>query len=372
MTDASRILHCIDKIYEAPVSERWDAAVEAIARYVGGCAGGLGLVERLPDDSLALTPMAFWNLDPEILIAAASRANEEPWGPHGEAWREAHAGIVVRGGDRRPIEEVRATPYYRDVLEPLGIDDALGLTIEKKGNALALATIYRSPSDPRFGLEEKARLSALWPHLRRAVHIGMELDAGAATHGQAAALLDKLRGAAILRDAHGSVYAANEAGEAFLAGPLADVRGGMFDFAPPHHEAFRDALGRLADHPTTAFYVTSTDDPARYRVSLSALPSGRSVRLGGRVAAAPMTLVAIDDRASGTAVDGDWLRAAFALTNREAEICETLRQGATTVEIAEALGLAGDTVRWHMKRVLAKTGARNQKQLVELMSGFPI
>ncbi len=55
-----------------------------------------------------------------------------------------------------------------------------------------------------------------------------------------------------------------------------------------------------------------------------------------------------------------------ALTDREREILTVIGQGWTNTEIAERLHLAESTVKTHVTRILAKTGARDRVQAVIL------
>ncbi|WP_137994375.1 response regulator [Streptomyces vilmorinianum] len=55
-----------------------------------------------------------------------------------------------------------------------------------------------------------------------------------------------------------------------------------------------------------------------------------------------------------------------ALTDREREILTVIGQGWTNTEIAERLHLAESTVKTHVSRILAKTGARDRVQAVIL------
>ncbi|MET9515258.1 response regulator transcription factor [Streptomyces sp. NPDC002994] len=54
------------------------------------------------------------------------------------------------------------------------------------------------------------------------------------------------------------------------------------------------------------------------------------------------------------------------LTDRELEILTVIGQGWTNIEIAERLHLAESTVKTHVSRILAKTGARDRVQAVIL------
>lgn len=59
--------------------------------------------------------------------------------------------------------------------------------------------------------------------------------------------------------------------------------------------------------------------------------------------------------------------AAFGLTPAEARAAALVAQGATAPEAARTLGLSPETVKTHMKAILAKTGAKGAKDLARLL-----
>jgi DNA-binding NarL/FixJ family response regulator len=97
----------------------------------------------------------------------------------------------------------------------------------------------------------------------------------------------------------------------------------------------------------------------------------RAVASGDAIIAPALTKRLIDAYAhylpdapgAGMSVDDPRLSA---LTEREREILVTLARGWTNGEIAERLGLSESTVKTHVGRVLAKTGARDRVQAVIL------
>lgn len=63
-------------------------------------------------------------------------------------------------------------------------------------------------------------------------------------------------------------------------------------------------------------------------------------------------------------------RAAFALTQREAEIAAALVAGQTPDEISATLGVTINTTRVHLRQIFAKTQTTRQAELVQLLSRF--
>jgi two-component system, NarL family, response regulator DesR len=69
-------------------------------------------------------------------------------------------------------------------------------------------------------------------------------------------------------------------------------------------------------------------------------------------------------------IDGDLLLAALtrkpALSQKELRVLEVAALGAPVKEIAQKLGLSPGTVRNHLSRILAKTGARNRIEAIHI------
>jgi DNA-binding CsgD family transcriptional regulator len=57
-------------------------------------------------------------------------------------------------------------------------------------------------------------------------------------------------------------------------------------------------------------------------------------------------------------------QAGFVLTTRQGQIVAALAEGHTTDSVAEGLGLSTETIRTHMKRILAKTNSRTRGQVL--------
>ncbi len=62
--------------------------------------------------------------------------------------------------------------------------------------------------------------------------------------------------------------------------------------------------------------------------------------------------------------------AAFGLTAAEARVLVLLAEGRTTKEAAKALGIAPNTARTHLTRLMQKTGTTRQAELVRMVAQF--
>jgi DNA-binding NarL/FixJ family response regulator len=68
----------------------------------------------------------------------------------------------------------------------------------------------------------------------------------------------------------------------------------------------------------------------------------------------------------GPASEGLLFDALIPLTRREAEILDHLSEGRSNKEIARALGLGNNGVKFHVKNVFTKLGARRRTQAIRI------
>jgi DNA-binding CsgD family transcriptional regulator len=64
----------------------------------------------------------------------------------------------------------------------------------------------------------------------------------------------------------------------------------------------------------------------------------------------------------------DDLSSYYSLSRREHEVLQLLVEGATTVTIADRLGISPHTVRDHLKHLYRKTGTSSRSELLGLLS----
>ena len=85
----------------------------------------------------------------------------------------------------------------------------------------------------------------------------------------------------------------------------------------------------------------------------------------------PQMLVVLSDPSAKPVSRAAVLRSLYGLTPTESRLADLLLQGFEVREAADRLGTTLETARFHLKRVLAKTGARRQVELVRLMLSLP-
>jgi DNA-binding CsgD family transcriptional regulator len=68
----------------------------------------------------------------------------------------------------------------------------------------------------------------------------------------------------------------------------------------------------------------------------------------------------------------DVIAESYKLTPTELRVLFALVDGGGVPDVAAALGIAETTVKTHLARLFAKTGARRQAELVKLVAGFSV
>jgi DNA-binding CsgD family transcriptional regulator len=82
-------------------------------------------------------------------------------------------------------------------------------------------------------------------------------------------------------------------------------------------------------------------------------------------------LVFLSDPSQLASSRADTLRALYGMTPTECRVADMLLEGLELREITGRMRITLETTRIHVKRVLAKSGARRQSEFIRLMWGLP-
>lgn len=218
---------------------------------------------------------------------------------------------------------------------------------------------HRPPGDTRDMCTAEARLlQALAPHLRQAIRLWVRLNEAEARF----ALIDQAGDAApvamVACDRERQVAWCNGEARAMLAGagPLR-LRDGVLACATRAQQERLEALidGR-ADRPL----LVLDDDAGAMQVRACPPNSGQ----GAALVSGRLMMLAITRPDAPSHYDPRDIAALFGLTPVEAALAAALSSGASVAEFAVQRGIAEGTARLHLKRILAKTGAARQSDLV--------
>lgn len=357
---------------------RWPEALAAVSDHIG-CIGGQ-LIYNAPPGRRSL--MVLSRLDPQY---TAVFQKYHVWNPWTLAARNQPFGEPVVAGSLVDRRIVYRTAFYSDVLAPQKIRDMVlishrGLALDGGVGGVSFALSARAiDSAERI----RSRLRSLAPHLCRALDTCLQLSPMVDGSRHLATLLQTMPSPALLLDAEARIVCANPAAELLLrnADGLGCIR--VDDGAPrlaacaPNEaaslaRALKKTLGvsdGSSDMPGAPVKLTRRSGGAPLLVIPTPLPPpafpfwelSQSARI----------LVLIVDAGTRNPALASALQKAFALTDAEARVAMIVGSGSSRPEAARVLGISPETVKTHLARCFAKTGARSQVELARILSTLP-
>ncbi|WP_145840230.1 helix-turn-helix transcriptional regulator [Marinobacter sp. P4B1] len=79
-------------------------------------------------------------------------------------------------------------------------------------------------------------------------------------------------------------------------------------------------------------------------------------------------LITLYDWSDLPAIDSDLLTEMFGLTSAEVRVAGELVKGRSLTEIAESFGRSRETIKYHLRGLLRKTGTRRQGELISVLA----
>ena len=248
---------------------------------------------------------------------------------------------------------------YLRFCRSIGATHALFAFLGEYRGVRAWLSLSRDAARGDFDNRETAAIADLLPHLARAADIHARLEAernAAAIH--AAALAD-LGVGAILLDGSGTIVGTNRLADALLDRGTAIARDrDRLKVRGSKAAALRRSLAE-ADDPRVIVAGADAGDPLHLLVQ-----PWRDEQGDG---AGPAYVVYLDSPADRTIPRADALRRHFGFSHAEARMAAFLASGMTLEEAGKAMGLTPASARTYGKRVLARTGATRQAELVRMV-----
>lgn len=294
--------------------------------------------------------------------------------PRGVFFRTAPAGTMLVSGQNDDPEALMASlageRFYRRRVDGYW---AAGLVARQTRRSLVGMVAQRPERSGMFGAAELQLLRDIGAHLDHAVRLASrhaQTTLVGALRGQA---LDSLAIGVVLLDPSGEVVELNRRARAILARQdglvLAQRR--LSAVAPQDRTLLQRLLAEALEHradgvPRPGGTLRIERDGGRSDYLVAVLPA----RVGDLDLAGPAlgAMVLIRDPDAGPMLSIDALRAAYGLTAAEARLAACLARRPGLVAAAKELGIAHETARQHLKRILLKTGCTGQPELVAMLA----
>jgi DNA-binding CsgD family transcriptional regulator len=374
MPDEDALTTLILQAHEAALDPgawgRWASALEGAT---GGAVAMLHLDYTVPP---GLDSLVAPSVEPDRLRVLVERYGTAD----NPLVRQAAAippGRVIRGMQGTCREEIRAGAFQREWLGPRGLSAERGLQAcaDRVGASCLVLGLLASPTRPELEERDAELVARLLPHLRQAARTSRRLGALEARLAGFEAVLERSDTGIVLLDHTGRPRARNAAARRVLAEEdgLAE-RDGRLRAARCDVDAILGGLmasavaGGEPPGPGGALSIPRRPDrpPLELVVAPLAPCGGEPWRERSALAA-----VFLADPERRWDPPERILRRLYGLTASEASLARVLIRGATVAEAAESLRITRESARTYTKRVLAKTGAARQSDLVRRVLAGP-
>ncbi|MBA5640233.1 helix-turn-helix transcriptional regulator [Duganella sp. LX20W] len=357
-----RQLDLVEQIYEAAMGPpHWRGLCARLAAAFGADSAVLALLDERGPARV---------LDHSANFTAAMQSQYEQHFCHEDLWarraRELGAGRVYSSAELVADADFMRSSYYADFCRPAGIFYVVGALLPLAPRRHAVLGIHRPRRAGHYDRDAQRQLAALLPHLQRALRLELRLEqAGLALRCDEAALASA-RVAAIVVDAELTVLHATDSAAALLApaSPLRLLHGRLSATVAPGGASLAQLVRAALPGPGRAPRAQSCCLPrhglAPLTLTVAPLPAP-----AGSVPRALLLLRATEQ----ATVDASALRQLYQLTPAEADVAKALAEGGSLEQHALARGISMNTIKTHLQRVYAKTGACRQGELVALLHG---
>jgi DNA-binding CsgD family transcriptional regulator len=362
------LLSVIDTLYEGVLDEdAWGRGLAGIAELVS--ASGLLLMSCNPTSCEVLRFEAP-GLDP-----TGMRDYQEHWIRQDPRYI---AGLARPPGEAQvddmlvPREVMRRSAVYNEFLRPMDVPFCIASWVIRTPSHGVTMCIEGTRRHGPFSEDERGRIAALLPHLRRVLQIKDRLAKAGTRAENLLEAMDRLPfGVLLLSDDLTVVEASASARATLAANDSVHAQGGRLGF---RRSTDAQAFARtLAANPADAAgsegvvvvrRLTEPGDVTLLTMPLEAAPD-EWTRPRAR------HLVLVFDSVRTPPPSQVLLQRTYGLTASEARLAASLATGLSLAEIAERRGLSVQTLRSQLKSVFGKTGISAQTQLVRLVLTGP-
>jgi DNA-binding CsgD family transcriptional regulator/PAS domain-containing protein len=366
--DRLELSDLISVIYDAAIDQSlWTNAIERVTYFVDGA--GAGIFCKDIDAQHVMIPHSFgvaWPL-PVALFRQIYPAAV------GHFLAEIERPVATT--DLIPYEELAATEFYREWARPRGLIDFVSAVLDKSATSAVMFGVFRHERNGFVDDETRHRMRLIAPHIRRAVIIARMFDLNIAETATFADTLDGLNAGLCLVDAGGRIIHANAAGQAILddGDILHDIGGRLAACDGQVNQTLREVFAAAGQGDaalgTRGIAVPLIGRSGEHYIA-HALPLTSGARQRAGIATTAVAALFVRKAALAMSSRPEAIGKIFKLTPTELRVLLAIVEVGGVPEVAAALGVADSTVRTHVNRLFAKTGATRQADLVKLVAGY--
>lgn len=367
------LLRAVAPLHEAPQdTAAWTAALSSLAHAIpceqGSLFERLGRVSNAPAFGLAV------GTDAEFLGEYQREYHRiDPFATDEVVSRLHHLGRAALSSEVLQDMDLQHSAFYTDFLARYGdLFHGVGGSFPVADNAWAHVWLLRQRGHA-FDEDERRGMDVFFAHARAALRQRRWLAQIERERDAALGWMDAWSDATFVLDASGALVVANLVAERMLhtgecvalrAGKLRAARATDVDWVTTALRAVLSESRERGTEATRCLNVPGRPGGGSLNAVLTALPPTHGRQPG---AAPQVAMIVRDLRQPLPHFGSEQLRELFGFTAAEARVANALLQGHSVEEIASSTGVRRDTVRAHVKRMLAKTGTRRQSDLQKLL-----
>ena len=357
----------IGAIYDCALDpQRWSAAIHRIVELCESTAGGMCVHDLRNVEDVHLFEIGY---SKEFSQLVQKHYQQSPF---------ATASLVYEVGDVHtlatlcPDDELLGSRLYRDVLEPYGILDYIGLNALRTSGRVASVHSSRAVPGVRYGQREVCTFKLLSRHICRTLAISDALDIRTLNSQMLEATLDALITGVYLVARDGRVVYMNAAAEQQIktgnALRIVDNRLLASDLRA------RQALARATENTASeeldaepGGHSVAIPDPQGEGYVATLLRLDRGSRQSIMAPFAASVAVFVQEPARVPMMPGEAFAKLYRLTGGELRVLLALAQGLGGKDAADMLGISEPTVRTHLQNIFSKTGTSRQSDVLRLL-----
>lgn len=347
----------IDDIYEAAVlPQQWPDVLGKLAQQVSGVGGVLFAVNTMKGGSWAASHTL---VDVMRSVEAFNLENTRPQ----RALAQRYSGFMS-DMEFMTAAEKKEDPLFVQILQPNGLAWACGSVVPIPNGDLLVLDFERTEKVGPFDRYALDVLDSYRPHLARAGMLASRLQSERLQ--AAAAVLQAMGLPGIAIDSKGHALAMNELAEKLSP----QVSTGRFNRLSLANKSSNDLFHRaLSEVHATNGGIRSIPVPAREDKPALVAHLIPIAKQANDLFSSAAALFVATPLMSSALPDVGLLCGLFDLTPAEDRVARVIFRGGGIGSTATHLSLSPETVRSHLKQIMAKTGTTRQSELVRLLIG---
>jgi len=371
MISTEELSELLATLYAAPLEpEKWQAFFDRLCALTNISCGYL--VASDPNGNLVLACGGL-NFDPEVFHHNKHYGANDPY--RAPLISNPRVGLI-QGEELVSHAALLRSELYNEVLSRYDLEYMSILSCNCSTDRAELLSLWRSPEHGPLDTASIHLLQTLVPHVQTALRLRTKVAACNTSNLFSEMALDAMSIAAFLVTSMRQVRHMNGLAAAQLQheGGLR-LDNGKLTATNSRENAQLELLisgaaasGRDGSDTMPGGAMKITWSGSQHALQVTVIPTPDGLKADETI---PCALVLVHDPSSLPRSRAAFMRHLYALTPTESRLADLLLGGLEVRDAANRLTMTIETARFHLKRVLAKTGTRRQTELMRLMLSLP-